>query len=119
MDDHADTREMYAFFLRDRGYVVSEAPDGPSALATLRHVQLYAAIVDISLPGMDGYELARNIRADSTQSTVGLIAVTGHGLPEDLALSRRAGFDVHLVKPVCPDDLFTALESLGTRQAPL
>jgi len=112
VDDHADTREMYALLLRERGYLVSEAADGPSALTTLRGVQLYAAIVDISLPGMDGYELARKIRADATQSTVALIAVTGHGLPEDLVLSRRAGFNVHLVKPVAPNDLFTVLDSL-------
>ena len=112
MDDHADTREMYALLLRDRGYLVSEAADGPSALTTLRGVHLYAAIVDISLPGMDGYELARKIRADASQSTVALIAVTGHGLPEDFARSRLAGFNVHLVKPVAPNDLFTVLDSL-------
>lgn len=117
VDDHADTREMYALLLRDRGYLVSEAPDGPSALATLRGVRLYAAVVDISLPGMDGHELARRIRAEATEPRVGLIAVTGHGLPEDLARSRLAGFDVHLVKPVAPDDLYMALDSLDAGPA--
>jgi len=103
---------MYALLLRDRGYLVSEAADGPSALTALRNAQLDAVIVDISLPGMDGYELARTIRADATQSAVALIAVTGHGLPEDLVLSRRAGFNLHLVKPVPPNDLFAALDSV-------
>ena len=115
VDDHVDTREMYAILLRDRGYLVHEAPDGPSALAALHGHQLDAAIVDISLPGMDGYELARQIRADTTQSRVALIAVTGHGLPEHLALSRRVGFDAHLVKPVAPNDLFEALDTLAPR----
>jgi CheY-like chemotaxis protein len=54
VDDHLDTREMYAIVLRDRGYLVHEAADAPSALTTLRDNELDAAIVDISLPGMDG-----------------------------------------------------------------
>jgi CheY-like chemotaxis protein len=113
VDDHVDTREMYAILLRDRGYLVYEAADGPSALTTVRSIQLDAAIVDISLPGMDGYELARQVRADVSQSRVALIAVTGHGLPEHLALSRLVGFDAHLVKPVSPNDLFKALDTLA------
>jgi len=113
VDDHVDTREMYAILLRDRGYLVYEAADGPSALTTVRSIQLDAAIVDISLPGMDGYELARQVRADVSQSRVALIAVTGHGLPEHLALSRLVGFDAHLVKPVSPNDLFKVLDTLA------
>jgi len=115
VDDHEDTREMYAILLRDRGHLVYEAADGPGALATLRDTELDAAVVDITLPGMDGYELARQIRADATQSKVALIAVTGHGLPEHRALSRLVGFDAHLVKPVAPDELFVALDTLAPR----
>ena len=109
VDDHVDTREIYAFLLRDSGHVVYEAADGPAALTVLRNIEVDAAVVDIGLPGMDGYELARQIRADAAYSDVTLIAVTGHGLPEDRAHSRAVGFDLHLVKPVTPDELLRAL----------
>jgi CheY-like chemotaxis protein len=111
VDDHADTREIYAFLLRDSGHVVYEAADGPAALAILRNTAVDAAVVDIGLPGMDGYELARQIRAAKAPADLTLIAVTGRGLPEDRAHSRVVGFDLHLVKPVAPDELLRALLS--------
>jgi two-component system, sensor histidine kinase len=65
--------------------------------------------VDIGLPELDGYEVARRLR-DALGNGPRLIALTGYGQPEDRRLSRDAGFDVHLVKPVLPDQLAAALE---------
>jgi CheY-like chemotaxis protein len=62
-------------------------------------------VIDIGLPGMDGYDLARHIRAEPTGLDVTLIALTGYGFPEDRQKSRLAGFDRHLVKPATPEDL--------------
>jgi DNA-binding response OmpR family regulator len=116
VEDHADTRAMYALILRDRGHDVSEAGDGPGALETMRCADVDVVIVDIGLPGMDGFELAREIRADETFSQVVLIAVTGHGSPEHRGLSRAAGFDMHIVKPVSPTALLTLLDTLPGRR---
>jgi two-component system CheB/CheR fusion protein len=63
------------------------------------------AVVDIGLPGMNGYELAGRLRAASNGSNLQLIAMTGYGRAEDRAAAREAGFDVHLVKPAEPDEL--------------
>ncbi len=110
VDDHLDTREIYALLLRGSGYTVYEAPDGPSALAVLQRKHVDAIILDIGLPGMDGYEVARVIRADGSHADVRLIAVTGYGSPEDRERARAAGFDRHLVKPVTPDEFLGSLE---------
>ena len=63
------------------------------------------AVIDIGLPGIDGYEVARRIRAEPDGQDVTLIALTGYGFPEDRERSRAAGFDRHLVKPAAPEDL--------------
>jgi two-component system, sensor histidine kinase len=115
VEDHADAREMYSIVLRAAGHKVYEAEDGPEALTVVRNTRLDVAIVDIGLPGMDGYELAREIRSAPEGRDVTLIALTGYGLPDDRERSGAAGFDRHLVKPVAPDDLQQAMES--THQA--
>ena len=98
--------------LRAAGHDVDEAEDGPSALAVFNRTPLDVAIVDIGLPGMDGYELARQIRSAPEGPNVALIALTGYGLPDDRKRSGAAGFDRHLVKPVAPEDLRQAMESI-------
>ena len=113
VDDNADSREMYSLILQGDGHEVHEAEDGVAALAMFHGVSPDAAIVDIGLPGMDGYELARRIRSTPAGQTVTLIALTGYGFPEDRERSRRAGFDRHLVKPAAPDDLRRELHDLA------
>ena len=103
---------MYSIVLRAAGHEFYEAEDGPSALAVFNRTPLDVAIVDIGLPGMDGYELARQIRSAPEGRNVTLIALTGYGLPDDRKRSRAAGFDRHLVKPVAPEDLEQAMESI-------
>jgi signal transduction histidine kinase len=101
VEDNADARETLKRLLEFAGHRVRVALDGPSALQAMRESAPEIALIDIGLPKMDGYELARRIRAeiDAAQRPV-LVAVTGYGLPEDRSRSAAAGFDVHLVKPV-------------------
>jgi CheY-like chemotaxis protein len=77
-----------------------------------------AALVDIGLPGIDGYEVARRLRATEAGKRILLVALTGYGRPEDRDRSLQAGFDAHVVKPVDPGDLDALLASLAeSRQA--
>jgi CheY-like chemotaxis protein len=98
VEDNADSREMLRFLLELAGHEVHEASDGPGGLEALSRLRPDVALVDVGLPGFDGYELAR--RAREAGHTARLVALTGYGLPEDHRRSREAGFDAHLVKPV-------------------
>jgi PAS domain S-box-containing protein len=113
VDDNHDSREMYRAVLRAQGHDVREAADGEHALAALDSTEFDVAFIDIGLPGgMDGYELARRIRAHPRGRGVRLVALTGYGFPEDRVQSRQAGFARHLVKPVEPDVLHRELNSM-------
>ncbi len=112
IDDHDDAREMCRLALEARGHEVFAAADGPEGLHLLRSARPDVAIVDIGLPGMDGYEVAQHMRADPAGRDILLIALTGYGFPEDRARTRDAGFDRHLVKPTPPQDLLREVESL-------
>jgi CheY-like chemotaxis protein len=91
--------------LEGDGHVVFEAADGPSALATFHRVRPDVVMIDIGLPGMNGHDLARRIRSEENGASTLLVALTGYGFPEDCERSRRAGFDVHFVKPVAQEEL--------------
>jgi CheY-like chemotaxis protein len=108
VDDNVDAAESLGALLRCLGAEVFTAHDGPAALETLRTEKPCAAVLDIGMPGMDGYEVARRVRAGPRGELVQLIALTGWGNDEDRRRSREAGIDHHLVKPV---DL-NVLESL-------
>lgn len=99
VEDNDDAREALRHLLELDGHRVEAAGDGDSALASLRAAPAEVALVDLGLPGMDGYELARRIRAE-LGGTILLVALTGYGLPADRVRSQEAGFDAHLVKPV-------------------
>ncbi len=111
VDDNAEAREMYSIALRREGHCVTEAEDAASALEVFRRARPDIAIVDIGLPGMDGYDLVRLLRREPGGGEVTLIALTGYGFPEDLERSREAGFDRHLVKPVSPEELRRELDA--------
>jgi signal transduction histidine kinase len=98
VDDNVDAAETLADALRDAETEVAVAYDGPSALSEAGAHRPDAAIVDISLPGMDGYEVARRLRA-ACPGALRLVALTGYGHDTDQRRAREAGFDVHLVKP--------------------
>jgi CheY-like chemotaxis protein len=82
---------------------VRVASDGPSAVAVAKDFQPDVALLDIGLPGMDGYQVARALRADAGTRRAQLIAVTGWGQEEDRRRARQNGFDAHLTKPADPD----------------
>ncbi|HZR02934.1 MAG TPA: ATP-binding protein [Burkholderiales bacterium] len=112
VEDYADSREMYRIVLENAGHTVYQAEDALHALALLRDRKIDVAIVDIGLPGMDGYELGRRIRAQPESSEVALVALTGYGFPEDRDRARAAGFVRHLVKPVAADELLRTLNDV-------
>jgi CheY-like chemotaxis protein len=98
VDDNQDAADMLAELLRVMGHDVTVAHDGPSALAAEWGMTPAVALLDIGLPLMDGYELARQLRSRHPQMR--LVALTGYGQESDRIQSRNAGFDAHLVKPV-------------------
>jgi len=110
VDDNRDAGEMLAELLRTLGHDVELAEDGPSALSTLKAFTPDVAILDLGLPVMDGFELARRIRQEHAAPRPRLIALTGYGREGDIAQTRACGFDVHLVKPVNVPVLVAALD---------
>jgi two-component system CheB/CheR fusion protein len=99
VDDNVDAVESLAMLLRAAGHDVATAYDAPSALRRIEECKPQLAVLDIGLPGMDGYELAREIRARPHLRDVVLVALTGYGKLEDRRRSLEMGFDHHLVKP--------------------
>ncbi len=110
VDDNLDTARTFQLLLEDEGHRVKMAHDGPSALQAALEFRPDVILLDIGLPGWDGYEVARRIRQEPTLHDVVLVAVTGYGRESDEQHAREAGFDHHLVKP--PD--FDALEAILT-----
>jgi two-component system, sensor histidine kinase len=109
IEDNEDGREMMATMLAAHGFPVDTAADGLQGVAAALAGRPAAALVDIGLPGIDGYEVARRLRRDPATSHIRLIALTGYGLAEDKRRVMEAGFDQHLVKPVGMDQLLEAL----------
>lgn len=107
VDDNVDAVETLAALLELQGHRVCTAGDAAGALASAPEFQAHAYILDIGLPGIDGYELARRLRAQDGGAT--FIALTGYGQAQDRERSRQAGFDHHLVKPLDPRVLEAAL----------
>ena len=111
-DDNADALESLATVLRLRGHEVFSAPNGAIALETaVRHMP-EVALLDIGMPLLDGYEVARRIRAQDWGKAVTLVALTGWGQESDRRRSQEAGFDTHLVKPLDLDKLAALLAQL-------
>ncbi|MDB5921436.1 MAG: chemotaxis protein methyltransferase CheR [Betaproteobacteria bacterium] len=111
IDDNHDAAESLAMLLRLKGHDVQIAYDGPSGLALALEGTPDCVLVDIGLPGMDGYEVAKRLRSRDKNGGTLLIALTGYGQQEDRARSRKAGFDHHLVKPVAQNVLEDVLRA--------
>lgn len=115
IEDNEDGREMMATMLDVYGYPVLQSADGLDGVQQALTQLPKVALVDIGLPGIDGYEVARRLRANPETQAMRLIALTGYGLAEDQRRVLEAGFDMHLVKPV---DIAQLLGALG-EPAPL
>jgi CheY-like chemotaxis protein len=105
VDDHADTVESMAMLLRLLGHEVRVALDGRQAIEIARVFRPDTVLLDLGLPGMSGFEVARRLREEDACKAALLIAVTGYGQEEDRRRTREAGFDAHLLKPADPDTL--------------
>jgi signal transduction histidine kinase/ActR/RegA family two-component response regulator len=112
VDDNLDAAEMLSLALEMLGCETHLASDGPSALATAFATRPELALVDLGLPVMDGYELARRLRHSEATRGIRLVAITGYGQASDRAQSLKAGFDEHFVKPVALDLIREILERL-------
>ena len=111
VEDNADARDALRVLLELEGHIVEAVEEGQQALEVARAKDLDIALVDIGLPGIDGYEIARRVRARDARRPV-LIALTGYGQPEDRRRATEAGFDDVLVKPVDPAALTELLATL-------
>jgi CheY-like chemotaxis protein len=108
-EDNADARESLATWLRLSGHTVSVAGDGVEALAAAERERPEVMVLDIGMPRLNGYDLARRLRALDWTAGVLLIAMTGWGQDDDQRRAREAGFDVHLTKPFDPEQLLELL----------
>jgi two-component system CheB/CheR fusion protein len=109
VEHRVDAAESSAKLLELSGHEVQVARDGPEAIAAALRWQPGVILLDLGLPGMDGYEVARRLRQEPACEKTVLIAVTGHGQSEDRQRSRTAGIDHHLLKPVDWDVLRSLL----------
>ncbi len=114
-DDNADAAETLAAVLELPGYAVHVAGDGEEALEVAMRISSVACFVDIGMPKMNGYEFARELRRRHSGTAPLLVATTGWGQAEDRRRAIKAGFDVHMVKPI---DLNEATRMLAARLSP-
>jgi signal transduction histidine kinase/ActR/RegA family two-component response regulator len=117
IEDNDDAREMLREWLVMNGHDVQDARDGASGLALAERLSPDVALIDIGLPDMDGYEVARRLRS-ARDGTISLIALTGYGQPDDRRRALEAGFDVHLTKPVETERLDEIIAALGKKRRP-
>ena len=118
IEDNADAREMVCILLSLAGHEVHEAGDGPAGIALAEAVCPDVALIDVGLPGVDGYEVARRIRCGGRGASMRLVAITGYGQVEDVQRALGAGFDAHLTKPMAPDALSAAVTAVGRQSRP-
>jgi CheY-like chemotaxis protein/two-component sensor histidine kinase len=116
IEDNDDARQSLRALLESEGHRVAEAADGTSGVDRDEMMQPDIVLIDIGLPGLDGYEVARRIRARRGIAPI-LVAITGYGQIDDRRRALQAGFDAHLTKPVSPDRLNGLLAALAHNRA--
>jgi two-component system, cell cycle response regulator DivK len=105
VDDYQDAREMYAEYLQFSGFRVAEARNGNEALEQAFALKPDLILMDLSLPGMDGWEATRVLKADDRTKNIPVVALTGHALAGASEGAKKAGCDSFVTKPCLPDDL--------------
>lgn len=116
VEDNEDSRKMMEALLKMEGHQVSSAKDGKQGLEMILRLRPDAAIVDIGLPEMTGYEVAASVRKELPNEPICLVALTGYGRSEDRAAALEAGFTAHVVKPVKPHELDKLLSETGSKK---
>ena len=116
VEDNADSAEALMMLLRMLGNEVEVAADGAAGLQVAAATRPEVVLLDIGLPEMNGYEVARRIRLEPWGERMALVALTGWGQDEDKRRSQEAGFDHHLVKPVDPSLLVPLFETLRAQK---
>ena len=116
VDDDPHIRDVISFALEKAGMTIETARDGGEALTSFRRQPPDMIILDIGMPDITGFEVARRVRLEPWGRDVYLIAVTGWGQKEDKALAIASGFDHHLTKPVDPDEVEIVLQTFFRRQ---
>jgi CheY-like chemotaxis protein len=109
VDDYADNREAYALYLRYKGYEVEEAEDGHQALDRAFKRRPDLIVMDLSLPGLDGWEATRRLKQDPRTRGIPVIVLTGHALEGQSESARAAGCDAFITKPCEPSILEAAI----------
>jgi CheY-like chemotaxis protein len=117
VDDHADTALTAAMLLMQQGHIVTALQSGSEALDNIHEFRPDVVLLDIAMPVMDGYELARRIRAQVGYENVVIVAISGYGQEKDLQLAREAAIDHHLLKPVDQAELTRILATWEARSA--
>lgn len=112
IEDHDASRRGFAEYLTAEGYAVLEAANGQAGLTAASTWQPDVIVLDLGLPDLDGWSVAREIRAAQTTRGVPIIALTGADLPHERASALRAGCDLHLAKPCFPAELLGAIRKL-------
>lgn len=112
VDDYQDAREMYAECLGACGFSVAEAETGDEAVAKALELLPDVIVMDLSLPGMDGWTATRTLKGDGRTARIPVIALTGHGRTDAPEAARAAGCDAFLIKPCLPDDMVATVRKL-------
>jgi CheY-like chemotaxis protein len=112
VDDIEDNRRVYALFLRARGFDVSVAAEGRDALAKTRTLMPDLVVMDLAIPGIDGWEVTRRLKADRRTRRIPVVAVTGHVLAGAKERASAAGCDAFLTKPCLPDELLGVIQRI-------
>ncbi|HVE48474.1 MAG TPA: PAS domain S-box protein [Casimicrobiaceae bacterium] len=118
VDDNVDAVQSVAILLQSCGHEVTTAHDGPAALAAAFEAQPDVVLLDLGLPGLNGYEVAKRLREHAVLRDVMLVAMTGYGLPADRQRTEEAGFDHHLIKPAEFEQLQQIIASAKKRRIP-
>jgi two-component system, chemotaxis family, CheB/CheR fusion protein len=111
VEDDLDSARALAMLVQHMGHDVEYATNGYAALEIARKFKPQVVLLDLGLPGMDGFEVCRRLKSDADLYPARVIVITAYGKDEHRALARGAGCDMHLVKPVSPKTVFEVLES--------
>jgi CheY-like chemotaxis protein len=112
VDDYTDAREMYSDFLVFSGFRVAEARDGVEAIEKALEIRPDVILMDLSLPGVDGWEATRRLKEDLRTRAIPIVALTGHALAGDKNTALKAGCDSFISKPCLPADLVVEIRRM-------